>query len=186
MVEESKIQTIVFGGGCFWCTEAVFLQLKGVISVTSGYAGGTTSHPTYEEVSSGATGHAEVIRIEYDPSVVPLEKLLEVFFMSHDPTTRNRQGADVGTQYRSIILYTSEAQRTEAEAFIGELNRSHPDGAPIATEVRPLERFWEAEEGHCDYYAKNSRQAYCQIVINPKLEKVQKEFSELLKNRDPN
>jgi peptide-methionine (S)-S-oxide reductase len=173
-------EIIVFGGGCFWCTEAVFKRFRGVRSVTPGYAGGTTPTPTYGAVSSGRTGHAEVIRIEYAPAEVALRTLLTVFFATHDPTTLNRQGGDVGTQYRSIILYTTPAQREEAEAFIRELEASSGEGGHIVTEVQPLADFYEAEEYHRDYFARNPDQAYCSIVINPKIEKVQKQFAELL------
>lgn len=173
--------TAVFGGGCFWCTEAVFNLLKGVSSVESGYAGGTVENPTYEQVSSGTTGHAEVIKIEYDPALVSYQKLLTVFFASHDPTTLNRQGPDVGTQYRSVLFYTSAEQKAEADVFIKGLNDSNEEGAPIVTEVVPLVHFWKAESYHQDFYANNARNRYCQLVINPKLEKVQKEFAELLK-----
>lgn len=174
----------VFGGGCFWCTEAVFRELRGVMSVMSGYAGGTMERPTYEAVSSGKTGHAEVIRIEYDPVQIAYKTLLTVFFATHDPTTLNRQGADVGTQYRSIILYTSAAQKKAAEKFIAELNASSAQGKSIVTEVKPLERFYEAEAYHRDYYAKNPDQPYCQVVIDPKLKKVREEFAKLLKNSE--
>ena len=174
-------ETAVFGGGCFWCTEAVFKMLKGVSSVISGYAGGVTDNPTYMQVTEGDTGHAEVIKIEYDPALVSFRTLMTVFFASHDPTTINRQGADVGTQYRSIILATSPAQEDEAKAFIADLNASSEKGAPVITEVVPLTKFYEAEDYHKDYYAKNKQiNRYCEIVINPKLEKVQKEFGALL------
>lgn len=174
-------ETAVFGGGCFWCTEAVFKMLKGVSSVTSGYAGGTTENPTYMQVTEGDTGHAEVIKIEYDPTLISFRTLMTVFFASHDPTTLNRQGADVGTQYRSIILATTPTQEEEAKKFILELNSSSKMGAPVVTEVVPLQKFFEAEDYHKDYYAKNKQiNRYCEIVINPKLEKVQKEFGELL------
>ncbi|MBI2640712.1 MAG: peptide-methionine (S)-S-oxide reductase MsrA [Candidatus Sungbacteria bacterium] len=172
----------VFGGGCFWCTEAVFGELRGVISVMPGYAGGTKTNPTYEEVCSGKTGHAEVIKIEYDPGRIKFTDLLTVFFATHDPSTPNRQGNDVGTQYRSIILYTNTEQKKQAEEFIKKLNESSPEGKPIVTEIKPLEKFYEAEEYHREYYKKNSAQPYCQIVINPKLEKLQKEFADLLKS----
>jgi methionine-S-sulfoxide reductase len=174
-------ETAVFGGGCFWCTEAVFKMLRGVISVDPGYAGGKTENPTYMQVSEGDTGHAEVIQIAYDPSQITYKDLLTVFFSSHDPTTLNRQGADVGTQYRSIILGATPEQVEEAKAFVKELNESNEMGAPIVTEVVPLEKFYEAEQYHKDYYANNLENRYCQIVINPKLEKVQKKFAELLK-----
>jgi peptide-methionine (S)-S-oxide reductase len=177
---ESKLKIAVFGGGCFWCTEAVFKMMKGVISVEPGYAGGFTENPTYEAVCSGSTGHAEVVKLEYDPSVRPYRDLLTVFFGSHDPTTKNRQGNDVGTQYRSVVFYSTDAQKKEAEQFIRELNNASHDGAPMVTEVVPLDRFWPAENYHKDYFAKNPQNPYCQLIINPKLEKVQKEFAELL------
>ncbi len=170
----------IFGGGCFWCTEAVFKMLKGVTNVGPGYAGGTTDNPTYEEVSGGRTGHAEVIHIEYDPSAVAYRDLMTVFFGSHDPTTMNRQGADVGTQYRSIILTTTDEQKKEAESFIAELNASSQYGAPIVTEVVPLKAFYDAEDYHKNYYSNNSNQGYCEIIINPKLEKVKAKFAALL------
>ncbi|MBI5786982.1 MAG: peptide-methionine (S)-S-oxide reductase MsrA, partial [Candidatus Niyogibacteria bacterium] len=145
---ESQNKVVVFGGGCFWCTEAVFKMLKGVVSVAPGYAGGTKENPTYEEVCSGSTGHAEVIKIEYEPEKISFRDLLTVFFATHDPATPNRQGADVGTQYRSIILYTDESQKDEAEKFIEELNSSAKEGAAITTEVKSLEKFYEAEDYH--------------------------------------
>ena len=170
----------IFGGGCFWSTEAVFKMLKGVSSVQPGYAGGTMEKPTYEDVSRGNTGHAEVIHIEYDPKQVSYETLLTIFFASHDPTTLNRQGADVGTQYRSIILYTTDDQKKTAEKFIADLNASSSMGAAIVTEVKPLEKFFKAEDYHKDYYARNKFQPYCEVVINPKLKKVQEKFAALL------
>lgn len=179
---DRNIETAVFGGGCFWCTEAVFKMLKGVVSVTPGYAGGIKPNPTYEEVCGGATGHAEVIRIEYDPQEISFRDLLTVFFATHNPTSINRQGNDVGTQYRSAILYTSETQKEEAEGFIKELNESTPEGKPIVTEVKPLEKFYEAENYHRDYYGNNKGNPYCELVINPKLQKVQERFTDLLKS----
>ena len=173
----------VFGGGCFWCTEALFKELRGVISAIPGYAGGTKANPTYEQVCSGTTGHAEVIRITFDPAQISYHDLLTVFFATHNPTTRNRQGSDVGTQYRSIILYATEAQKTEAEAFIKTLNTSDPGGNPVVTEVAPLEKFYEAETYHRDYFRSNPDLPYCQIVIEPKVLKLQKEFEVLLKNK---
>lgn len=172
----------VFGGGCFWCTEAVFQRLKGVISVMPGYAGGTTKDPTYAQVCTGATGHAEVARIEYDPAQISYNDLLTVFFATHDPTTLNRQGPDVGTEYRSIILYATDDQRREAEEFISRLNNSDPRGRPIVTEVRSLTTFYEAENYHREYYRNNSSAPYCQVVIDPKLEKLHKRFDALLKS----
>ena len=176
----SKKEIAVFGGGCFWCTEAVFQMLKGVISVSPGYAGGTGVNPTYEQVSAGKTGHAEVIKIEYDSDIISFVTLLTVFFATHNPTTRNRQGNDVGTQYRSVILYSTDEQKREAEVFIKELNGSSAGGQPIVTEVEPLGAFYIAEAYHQNYYRNNPNQSYCEVVINPKLEKVQKQFAELL------
>jgi peptide-methionine (S)-S-oxide reductase len=173
-------EVAVLGGGCFWCTEAVFKMLKGIISVDSGYSGGKTENPTYEEVSGGMTEHAEVIQIEFDPSLISFRDLLTVFFGTHDPTTPNRQGNDVGTQYRSVIFYTTETQKKEAEDFIKEINESNAEGKPIVTEVVPFNKFYPAEGYHQDYYEKNPSNRYCEIIINPKLEKVQQKFAELL------
>ncbi len=174
--------SIVFGGGCFWCTEAVFKMLKGVVSVVPGYAGGDTPNPTYEAVCSGRTGHAEVTQIEYDPAQVTFKTLMTVFFATHDPTTLNRQGSDVGTQYRSIILYTTPAQKEEAEAFIREVEESTTEGNHVVTEVKPLTEFYDAENYHRDYFARNPDKAYCNLIISPKVEKVQRKFAELLKS----
>ena len=179
---ETRKEIAVFGGGCFWCTEAIFKMLKGVSVVKPGYAGGTIANPTYDEVSSGTTGHAEVIFIEYDPALVAYRDLMVVFFGSHDPTTLNRQGNDVGTQYRSIILYTSDKQKEEVERFIKEINNAQGNGAPVITEVKPLEKFYDAESYHQDYFAHHKDAPYCQLIINPKLEKVQEKFANLLKN----
>jgi peptide-methionine (S)-S-oxide reductase len=177
---ESKVA--VFGGGCFWCTEAVFDELRGVKSVVSGYAGGSTKNPTYEEVCGGRTGHAEVIKIEFDPGEIAFKDLLTVFFATHDPTTLNRQGNDVGTQYRSAILYANEEQKREAEAFIKELNDSKAFGKPVVTTLEPLGEFYEAEDYHQKYYANNPYQPYCQYLIPPKLNKLHKQFGALLKS----
>jgi len=179
---ENKMEIAVFGGGCFWCTEAVFEDLKGVSAVMPGYAGGTMDKPTYEDVCSGKTGHAEVIRIEYDPSKIAYNDLLTVFFATHNPTTPNQQGADMGTQYRSAVFYTTETQKKEAEAFIAKLNEG--DGPKAVTEVAPLTNFYEAEEYHRKYYQNNSSAPYCQVVINPKLEKVKEKFNQLLKESE--
>lgn len=173
-------QTIVFGGGCFWCTEAVFQNVRGVTSVMPGYSGGQVENPTYEQVCSGKTGHAEVLRIEYDPTQVRFQDLLKVFFSAHDPTTLNRQGDDVGTQYRSAIYYTTDTQKEEAEAYITQLAKTQPASKQVVTELKPLKTFFEADESHRQYYLKNPSQAYCQLVIAPKLDKVQQEHSELL------
>ncbi|MEK7627984.1 MAG: peptide-methionine (S)-S-oxide reductase MsrA [Patescibacteria group bacterium] len=172
------MEIAVFGGGCFWCTEATFKMLKGVSAVTPGYTGGTTDNPTYDAVSSGRSGHAEVIRIEFDPEKIAFTDLLTVFFATHDPTTPNRQGADVGTQYRSAVFFTTPAQKKETEAFIADLQK---EGVAVVTEVASLGIFTEAEEYHKDYFAKNATAGYCQIVIAPKVEKVQKRFAQLLK-----
>lgn len=177
----STTQTAIFGGGCFWCIEAVFEQLKGVVSVMPGYAGGQTPKPTYDAVCSGETGHAEVLRIEYDPRVISYNDLLTVFFAAHNPTTLNRQGNDIGTQYRSIILYTTEEQKSETLAFIKQLNEGDLKNA-VVTEVVPLETFYEAEAYHHHYFVTHPEQAYCQFVINPKLEKVRERFSQLMQS----
>lgn len=176
-----KREIIIFGGGCFWCTEAVFLILKGVISVEPGYSGGRGKNPTYEEVSSGKTGHAEVIKIEYNPEIIKLDDLLTVFFATHNPTEKNRQGNDVGEQYRSIILYEDNKQKEISENFIKEINDSSDYGEPVVTEIKKLEEFYLAEDYHKNYYENNKNQPYCQVVINPKLKKVRGKFKELLK-----
>lgn len=178
---ETKLELAIVGGGCFWCTEAVFKMFRGVLSVAPGYSGGSIENPTYEQVSTGDTGHAEVIRIEYDPVLVSFRTLLTVFFASHDATTLNRQGNDVGTQYRSIIFYTTDAQKVEAEQFIKELNDSAKEGEPIVTEVVPFRAFYPAEDYHENYYARHKDDPYCQLVIASKLQKVQGKFAELLK-----
>ena len=175
-------EVAVFGGGCFWCTEAVFDELNGVISVMPGYAGGSMNNPTYDDVCGGRTGHAEAIRIEFDPSAISYRDLLTVFFATHDPTTLNRQGNDVGTQYRSIVLYAGTEQKKQAEGLIQELNDSSAFGEPVVTEVKPLGDFYEAEDYHRKYFANNSYQPYCQFIISPKLQKLQKRFADLLKS----
>jgi peptide-methionine (S)-S-oxide reductase len=167
-----------FGGGCFWCIEAAFEELDGVDSVTSGYAGGDVEDPTYEQVCSGTTGHAEVVQVEYDPETVGYDALLEVFFAVHDPTQLNRQGPDVGSQYRSIVLYHDDDQRRRAEAYVEALGGEYDED--VVTEVVPLETFYEAEEYHQDYFAKNPSDAYCNIHAAPKVEKVRERFGELL------
>lgn len=167
------------GGGCFWCLEAAFRPLRGVLEVTPGYAGGRTPHPTYEEVSSGATGHAEVVRVAFDPEVIGYEQLLDVFFAVHDPTTKDRQGYDVGPQYRSIILYESEAQKEAARRKIKALSGLFKPR--VVTEVVPLERFWPAEPEHHRYYDKYPQDPYCRAVIAPKVSKVVQTFRPLLK-----
>ena len=167
-------ETATLGGGCFWCTEAIFQMLPGVKSVASGYAGGTTENPTYQEVCTGKTGHAEVIQVTYDPQVVSYEKILETFWEAHDPTTLDRQGADTGTQYRSIILYNSEAQKRDAELSKAEAQKHF--SRPIVTEIVPLKKFYQAEGYHQDYYRSNPNQPYCRFVIRPKVEKFEKKL----------
>lgn len=174
-------EVAVFGGGCFWCTEATFEMLRGVVSVVPGYAGGVTTNPTYERVCGGDTGHAEVIRVEFDPVQITFDDALTVFFAVHDPTTPNRQGHDVGTEYRSLILYMSDAQKQAAEAFIKNLAANEFKGEKIVTEVKPLEHFYEAEEYHHQYFKKNPDQAYCQAVVNPKVQKLRQKFAKFLK-----
>lgn len=178
----SETQEIaVFGGGCFWCTEAIFKELKGVTSVTSGYAGGNVENPTYEQVSEGTTGHAEVIKIEFDPSVIPYRDLLDVFWHTHNPMTLNQQGADRGKQYRSIVLYTSSDQKQIAESMKKELTNSGEFEKPIVTEIAPLTTFFEAEGYHKDYYEKNSNAPYCELIISPKLTHLRQKYSSKLK-----
>lgn len=178
---ETMIKTIAFGGGCFWCTEAVFKMLKGVSSVLPGYSGGQSANPTYEQISTGSTGHVEVAKVDYDPSLVSFRDLLTVFFSSHDPTTLDRQGDDIGSQYRSVIFYEDPEQKREIEKFIAELNAANEHGAPIITQIEQLGKFYPAEDYHRDYYAQNSDKPYCQIVINPKLAKLRGKFAKLLK-----
>jgi len=180
--ERRNLATATFAGGCFWCTEAVYAQIKGVESVTSGYIGGQTPKPTYKDVCSGLTGHAEAVEIRYDPNQVPYEKLLEVFFSTHDPTTRNRQGADIGTQYRSGVFYHDDEQKRIAENVIRRLDESHVFPAKIVTEVTPASTFHPAEDYHQDYFANNPFQPYCQSVVSPKVTKVRKVFKDLLKD----
>lgn len=174
--------TAVFGGGCFWCVEAIFQEMNGVSKVVSGYSGGTVPNPTYRQVCDGNTGHAEVTKIIYDSTVVSFTELLEAFFSSHDPTQLNRQGADVGTQYRSVVFYTDEQQKDIALSIIKELNEQKVYSKPIVTEVSPLKDFYAAEDYHQDYFANNPNQAYCQFVIVPKLEKFKKVFKDKLKS----
>ncbi|MEO8392968.1 MAG: peptide-methionine (S)-S-oxide reductase MsrA [Chloroflexota bacterium] len=168
-------------GGCFWCLEAVFDELKGVKDVVSGYAGGTVRNPSYEAVCGGRTGHAEVIQIKFDPSVVSFHDILNVFFTIHDPTTMNRQGNDVGTQYRSAIYYHSPEQKAVAEQTIAEVNAQHLWGAPIVTEVTPIETFYAAEAYHQEYFKNHPDQGYCRIIIAPKVAKFRKHYLEQLK-----
>ncbi len=171
----------VLGGGCFWCLEAVYDRLAGIKSVESGYMGGNVENPSYQQVCSGRTSHAEVVRVAFDPKKLTYRELLDVFFSIHDPTTLNRQGNDVGTQYRSVIFYTSEEQRREAEKMIAELNASHEWPDPIVTKVEPAAKFYVAEDYHQEYYANNSDQPYCQFVVAPKVKKFHQKFAQRVK-----
>ncbi len=177
----SKIEIAVLGTGCFWCSEAIFKQLRGVVSVIPGYAGGDTPNPSYEQVSTGKTGHAEVARIEFDPSVIPYEELLEIFWNVHDPTSLNRQGDDIGTQYRSIILTTSPAQKIKAEGSLKKLQESHQYHQPVVTVIEKLGHFYPAENYHRDYYANHPDQPYCRLIISPKLQHLRQKYAEKLK-----
>jgi peptide-methionine (S)-S-oxide reductase len=176
-------ETATLAGGCFWCLEAVFDELKGVESVESGYSGGQVANPSYRAVCTGTTGHAEAVRITFDPAVISYEDLLRVFFATHDPTTLNRQGADVGTQYRSAIFYYSPEQKAAAEKIIGEINAAGIWGRPIVTEVTPFKEFFVAEDYHQEYFASNPYQPYCMAVVAPKVIKFRKQFVELLKKQ---
>ncbi len=180
-MDEKQWSEATLGGGCFWCIEAAFKLLEGVYEVKPGYAGGKIKNPTYREVCSGLTGHAEVIQVSFDPEKISFIKLLEVFFSIHDPTTPNRQGADVGTQYRSIILAHNDDQFREATEVIRKLNRSDAFGAPVVTQVAKLDAFYPAEAYHLDYYEKNPDQPYCTFVVKPKVDKVKRVFTDLIK-----
>ena len=175
------LDTATFGAGCFWCVEAVFQKLEGVVSVSSGYSGGQTKNPSYEDVCSGETGHAEVCQIAYDPKKISYDELLEAFWTSHDPTTMNKQGADVGTQYRSAIFYHNEKQKELAEAYKKKLNTEHAFEKPVITEVSPFNVFYKAENYHQNYYNENSNKPYCTFVIRPKLDKFEKVFKAKVK-----
>jgi peptide-methionine (S)-S-oxide reductase len=180
-VPTKNLQLATFGSGCFWCTEAVFLQVKGVETVKSGYSGGKIKNPSYREICSGLTGHAEVVQISFDPSVVSFEDLLEIFWNTHDPTTLNKQGADEGTQYRSVIFYHNEEQKKIAEEYKKQLGNSGIFKNRIVTEISALTEFYKAEDYHQDYYALNQSQGYCQYVIRPKVDKLKKQFENKLK-----
>lgn len=178
---QERTELATFAGGCFWCTEAVFLELKGVKSVVSGYIGGKTINPTYKEICGGDTGHAEAIQITYDSNEISFGELLEVFFATHDPTTLNRQGNDVGTQYRSEIFYHDEMQKEISEEYISLMSNENTFGQPIVTQVSPISTFYKAEEYHNNYYNENKSQGYCSYVITPKIEKLKKYFQDKLK-----
>jgi peptide-methionine (S)-S-oxide reductase len=173
-------ETAVFANGCFWCTEAIYKRLKGIISVKPGYSGGHKDNPTYHEVSSGMTGHAEAIQIEYDPSIIDYEKIITIFFHTHDPTTLNRQGADTGTQYRSAIFYMNDTQKEIADRV--KKQEAHAFKDPIVTEIVPFKKFYEAEDYHHDYYDSNRMQPYCTFVIDPKVQKLLKEYRDEVKD----
>lgn len=177
----SKMDTATFGNGCFWCTEAIFQQLEGVEKVESGYSGGHVENPTYEEVCNKTTGHAEVLRIIYDPMKISFDELLEVFWQTHDPTTLNRQGNDVGPQYRSVIFYHNDEQKQKSEKYKTELDKSGAFDAPIVTAIEPLKNYYPAEEYHQNYYKNNPNQGYCYFVIKPKVDKFKKVFGNKLK-----
>jgi len=183
MPNDAPVETAVLGGGCFWCLDAVFRELAGVTSIESGYAGGRTPHPTYEAVCRGDTGHAEVVRVSFDPAVLSYRDLLRVFFTIHDPTTRDRQGNDVGTQYRSVIFAQSDAQRADAKAVIDELEAAHVWPDPIVTELAGAGTFYPAEAYHQDYFERNGGQPYCAYVVAPKVAKFRKVYAERLKRR---
>ncbi len=178
---KANSDTVTLGGGCFWCMEAVFQRVKGIQSVVSGYSGGSPENPTYRQITSGTTGHAEVVQLVFDPGVISFIEILEIFFSVHDPTTLNRQGADVGTQYRSVIFYHHESQKEIALNAISELNTANVFENKIVTEVAPTGPFYRAEDYHQNYYNDNARQPYCQVVIRPKLEKIEKVFKTRLK-----
>ncbi len=182
--DNAKLEQATFGGGCFWCTEAVYQELQGVFNVTSGYSGGKKPNPTYEEICTGLTGHAEVIQVEYDPKQISFTELLEVFWKTHDPTTLNRQGADVGTQYRSVVFYHDDQQKALAEELKQKLDEAGAFDDPIVTEISPLENFYPAEKYHQNYFALNGGQPYCRMVVAPKVDKVRKVFAEKLKSTD--
>ncbi|HET8876236.1 MAG TPA: peptide-methionine (S)-S-oxide reductase MsrA [Casimicrobiaceae bacterium] len=183
MPNDPPVETALLGGGCFWCLDAVFRELAGVTSIESGYAGGHAPHPSYEAVCSGDTGHAEVVRVSFDPAVLSYRDLLRVFFTIHDPTTRNRQGNDVGTQYRSVIFALTDAQRADAKAVIGELDAQHVWPDPIVTDVAGPATFYPAEAYHQDYFERNGGQPYCAYVVAPKVAKFRKAYAERLRKR---
>jgi len=175
------LEFATLGGGCFWCTEAIFLEIEGVEKVIPGYSGGHVKNSSYQQVVTGSTGHAEVIQVSFDPEIIPFVKILEIFFTMHDPTSLNRQGADVGPQYRSVIFYHSEEQKKVAEEFIADLNETNLFNLPIVTQLEPFVEFFEAEDYHTNYYTRNQNQGYCKFVIEPKLRKVEKKFKDRIK-----
>ncbi|OGD53394.1 peptide-methionine (S)-S-oxide reductase [Candidatus Bathyarchaeota archaeon RBG_13_38_9] len=181
MTEPNQFEVATLGGGCFWCLEAIYNELKGIIKVESGYAGGIVPNPTYNHVCTGTTGHAEVIQITYNPNIIIFKEILQIFFTMHDPTTLNRQGNDVGTQYRSIILYHNQNQKQTTEQIINEITQEKIWNNPIVTQIEPYQRFYKAEDDHQEYYKKNPEQYYCKIIIAPKIAKLRKQYFEKLK-----
>lgn len=177
----TKTETVTFGAGCFWCVEAIFSRVNGVTKVESGYSGGHVVNPTYQEVCTGNTGHAEVVQVTFNPDIIPFAKILEIYFKTHDPTTLNRQGADIGTQYRSVIFYHTEEQKVTAIEIKNQLDAAGIWSSPIVTAIEPYKNFYKAENYHQNYYEGNKNQAYCRMVITPKLEKFEKVFSDYLK-----
>jgi peptide-methionine (S)-S-oxide reductase len=180
--QDLNAEIVTLGGGCFWCTEAIFLRLKGITSAFPGYSGGHIPNPTYNQVSTGTTGHAEVVQITYDPKIITFRQILDIFFATHDPTTINQQGADMGTHYRSVIFYHTDKQKIEAELFIKELIQKKSFPAPIVTKLESYRTFYPAEEYHLKYYERNRNLPYSQFVITPKVEKLEKKFSDKLKD----
>jgi len=181
MNQAVSLEVATLAGGCFWCIEAVFREVEGVENVVSGYTGGATVNPTYQQVCTGKTGHAEAVQVSFNPGRISYREILEIFFSVHDPTTLNRQGADVGTQYRSAIFYHNEQQRAVAEKLIGELNKAHLWKKPIVTQIAPLDTFYPAEDYHREYFSRHPEQAYCQMVISPKVSKFRKHWTKQLK-----
>ncbi len=178
---EGQIEVVTLGGGCFWCTEAVFSEIRGVIKVESGYSGGHNTNPTYSEVSTGETGHVEVVQVRFDPSIISFREILEIFFSTHDPTTLDRQGPDTGSQYRSVIFYHSDEQKEISEEVIAELSERKIWSSPIVTKVESFRTFYEAEEYHNNYFKKHPEQAYCRLIIDPKIVKLRRKYKEKLK-----
>lgn len=181
MDDKNKLETATFGAGCFWCVEAVFQKLEGIEKVTSGYSGGNVKNPSYREVTNGSTGHAEAVQIKYNPDIISYEQLLEVFWKTHDPTTLNRQGPDIGTQYRSVIFYHNEKQKQIAEQSRQKMDQSGYFSDPVVTEIKQYKNFYVAEDYHQDFYENNPNQPYCRFRIDPKMEKMQQEFGKYLK-----
>ena len=181
MNQSVSSEVVTLAGGCFWCIEAVFWEVDGVENVISGYTGGTTANPTYQEVCTNSTGHAEAVQVAFDPTRISCREILEIFFSVHDPTTLNRQGVDTGTQYRSAIFYHNEQQKTIAEELIGELNKARLWKTPIVTQIAPLDKFYPAEDYHREYFSQHPEQAYCQMVISPKVNKFRKQWAKRLK-----